>query len=161
HRLGDEAAQGRNALLDRGAGDEAVSRLLIDPALQLIPEAIVRPLVDVIVERALNIMPAAPGRAHGAERKTAGVVGIDQLVTDRRRVREDAEPAERIDPLELLDRGRLDAGAADAVEAVAAGDEVAENLVGDAVLHVGYARVTAVEIVRLHVLGLVDRSEPR
>src|SRR6266702_7165774 len=104
-------------------------------------------------------MPAALGRAHGAERKAAGVVGVDEFVADRRRIGQNAEPAERIDPLELLDRRRRDAGAADAVKAVATGDEVAIDLVGDAVLDPGYARVTTVEIMRLYVLGLIDRGE--
>ena len=79
---------------------------------------------------------------------------------DRRRLGQDAEPAERIDPLEGLDRLRLDAGAADAVKAVAAGDEVAGDLVGDAVLDVGDARMVGVEIVRLDVGRLVDRGQP-
>src|SRR6476661_9199448 len=104
-------------------------------------------------------MPAALHRAHGAERKAAGMVGIDQLVADRRRLGQNTEPAERIDPLELLDRRSRNAGAADSVKAVAAGDEVAIERVGDAVLDPGYARVTAVEIVRLHILGLVDGSK--
>jgi len=58
-------------------------------------------------------------------------------MADRRRLRQDAEPAEWIDPLIGLDRGRFDAGAADAVKTVAAGDEGRIRLVGDAILDVG------------------------
>ena len=157
HRLGDETAQRRDALFDRRPGDELVDRLLVQPSLQFVPEPVVRPLVDVIVERALHVIAAAVRRAHGAERKSARMVGVDQFMRDRRRLRQDAEPAERIDPLEGLDRRRLDAGAADAVKAVAAGDEVAGDLVADAVLDIGDARMVGVEIMRLDVGGL-DRS---
>src|SRR5689334_23953063 len=52
-----------------------------------------------------------------------------------------AEPAERIDPLIGLDRVGLHAGAADAVKAVAAGDEIAFDLVADAVLRSEERRV--------------------
>jgi hypothetical protein len=51
------------------------------------------------------------------------------------------------------------AGAADAVLAVAAGDEIAGDLVADAVLDVGDARMIGVEIMRLDVGGLIDRGE--
>ena len=159
HRLGDEAAQRRDALFDRGPGDEMVDRLRIQPPLQFVPESVVRPLIDVIVEAALHVIAAAVHRAHGAKRKSPRVIGVDQFVADRRRLRQDPEPAERIDPLEGLDRRRLDAGAADAVKAVAAGDEVAGDLVADAVLDVSDARMIGVEIMRLDVAGLVDRGE--
>ena len=135
--------------------------LLVQPSLQLVPEPLVRPLVDVILERTLQVIAAAVHRAHGAERKASLVVGVNQFVVDRRRLRQDAEPAERIDPLEGLDRRRLDAGAADAVEAVAAGDEIAVDLAGHAVLDIGDARTVGVEIMRLDVGGLIDRGQPR
>ena len=60
--------------------------------------------------------------------------------------------------LESLDRGRFDAGAADAMEPVAAGDEVAFDLVGNSILHVGDARVVGVEIMRFDLAGLIDRG---
>src|SRR5437667_157335 len=109
HRLGDEAAQGRNALFDRWPGDEMVGCPLVQPALELIPELIVRPLLDAVVERTLHVITAAVHRAHGAERKAPRMIGIDQFVADRRRLRENPEPAERVDPLEGLDRRWLDA----------------------------------------------------
>src|SRR5208282_4795077 len=88
HRLGDEAAQRRDALLDRGAGDEAFAGLGIEPGLKLFPEALVRPGVGVLGETALQIVAAARRRAHRAERETARVANIDQLLRDRRRVGE-------------------------------------------------------------------------
>src|SRR5207302_2743447 len=128
---------------------------------QLVPEALVRPLVDMVVERALHIVAAAVGRTHGAERKSARVVGIDQLGADRRGFRQDAEPAERIDPLVGLDCRWVYAGAADAMKTVAAGDEVAFDLVGHAVLDVADARAVAIEIERLDIGGLIDGGETR
>ena len=45
------------------------------------------------------------------------------------------------------------------MKAVAAGDEVAGDLVADAVLDVGDARVVGIEIMRFDVGGLVDGGE--
>src|SRR5260221_8149050 len=81
--------------------------LLVQPALQFIPEPLVRPLIDVIVQRTLHVIAAAVHRAHRAKRKSSRMAGVDQFVRDRRRLRQDSEPAERIDPLEGLDRRRL------------------------------------------------------
>ena len=47
------------------------------------------------------------------------------------------------------------------MEAVAAGDEVAFDLVADAVLDVGDARAVGIEIMRLDVGGLIDGGEAR
>src|SRR3984957_906674 len=132
HRLGHETAQRRDALFDRRSGDEEVRRLLIQTPFQLIPESLIRPLIDVIVETALHVVTAAMRRAHAAKGKSPGMVGIDKFVADRWRLRQDSEPAERIDSLKGLDRRRLHAGAADAMESVATGDEVAGDLVADA-----------------------------
>src|SRR4051794_27438933 len=113
----------------------------------------------MVVEWALHIVSAALGRAHRAQRKSPRMVGIDQLIADRWRFWKYAEPAERIDPLEGLDRRRLDAGAADAVKTVAAGDEIAGDLAGNAVLGVSHARVVGVEIKRFDLAGPIDRGE--
>ena len=59
------------------------------------------------------------------QREAALVVGVDQLVRGRRRLRQDAEPGERIDALEDGQHARRNRRPADAMEAVAAGDEVA------------------------------------
>ncbi len=159
HWLGDETMQRRDAFFDRWPGDEIVDRLLIEPPLQFVPEPLVRPLVDMVVERALQVVAAAVGRTHGAKREAARMVDIDQFIGDRRRLRQNPEPAEWIDPLKRLDRRRFYAGAADAVKAVAAGDEVACDLMADAVLVVGDARMVGVEIMRLDVGGLIDGGE--
>src|SRR5262249_32376338 len=125
HRLGDEAAQRRDALLDRRAGDERFRRIGRQAPAQLGPEALVGPLVDLLREPALQGVAAARPAALAAEREAALVGDVDQLVRYRRRVGKHAQPAERIVlfvDAQLLGRN---AGAADAVEAVAAGDEVA------------------------------------
>ena len=49
HRFGDKTAQRRDALFDRGPGDEIVDRRLVQPPLQFVPEPLVRPLIDVVV----------------------------------------------------------------------------------------------------------------
>src|SRR5215468_2754862 len=97
-----------------------IDRLLVEPFLQFVPEPLVRPLLDPVVERTLHVIAAAVHRAHGAECKAARMVGIDQLVRDWWRLRKNSEPAERIHPLKRLDRLGLDADTADAVKAVTA-----------------------------------------
>src|SRR4051812_18283022 len=47
-RLGDEAAKRRNALLDRRPGDELAHRALVEAPQQLLPEALVGPLVELL-----------------------------------------------------------------------------------------------------------------
>src|SRR5258708_34927122 len=85
--LGDEAAQGGDALLDRRAGDEPVGGLGRQAAAELGPEALVGPLVDLLGERDLQVVTAARVAALAAEREAALVVDVDQLVRHRRRVR--------------------------------------------------------------------------
>src|SRR4051812_38288391 len=80
---------------------------------------------------------------------------------DRRRFREDSEPSEGIDALEGLDRRWIHARPADAMGAVATGDEIASDLVAHAILLVAYARTIGVEIVRLDVGRLIDRRQAR
>src|SRR4029079_18245717 len=95
------------------------------------------------------------GAAHRAEREAARAVHVDQPVRHRRCVRQQAQPAKRVHLLVLSDRAARHAGTADAVEAVAAGNEVAHDLLAHAVLLVGDARPRIVEFVQRDVRGLV------
>src|ERR1019366_5694718 len=113
-------------------------RRRVEAGAQLAPERVVAPAFHLVVERALHVIAAARRRAHAAEGKAALVVGVDEFVRNRRRLREHAEPAEGIDALEGLERALGDALAADAVVTVAAGDEVAVQLVLGAVLAKAY-----------------------
>ena len=102
HRLGDEAAQRRDALLDRRTRRHARGDVLADAQLEFVPEAIVAPLLDVIVERALHVAPHARRRAHAREREAALGIRVDQFIPCRRYVGQHAEPAERIGALETF-----------------------------------------------------------
>src|SRR6187399_3334754 len=107
-RLRDETAQRRDALFDRRTGAELRRRLYGQPCAQLVPEALVAPLAEVVVERTLHVA-AAPGRGtHAAEREPALVARIDELVRYRRHVREHTEPAERIHALVRAELRRRD-----------------------------------------------------
>src|SRR5579863_5516019 len=86
HRLGNEAAQWRNALFDRGAGDEAIASLFVQAGLKLLPETFIGPGFDVLRKTALQIIAAARRRSHRAERETERVSHIDQFFRDRRRI---------------------------------------------------------------------------
>ncbi len=83
HRLDHEAAHRRDAFLQHLALCELARAA--EPLVQLVPDARVRPVLDLLVVVALQIEPRQIGRAHGVERKAAVGVGIDQLVVGRRR----------------------------------------------------------------------------
>ena len=82
HRLGDEAAHRRDALLQHLAFDELARAA--EPLVQLVPDARIGPIGDVLVVAALQIEPGNCLRAHGVERKAAVGIGIDQFVIGRR-----------------------------------------------------------------------------
>src|SRR5207302_5004357 len=64
-------------------------------------------------------------RAHAEQGEAALMIGVDQLLRRGWRLREDAQPCKRIIPLVNGESPSGNGGAADAVKAVAAGDEVA------------------------------------
>ena len=129
--------------------------------MQLVPDAAVGPGVQILVGRALHVEPRQLRRAAARQRKAAFVVGVAHL---RKRLRfgENAEPAERIDA--LVDREQMfrDRGAADAVKAVAAGDDVAFQRFVPALMLEMDRRRLAVEPVDMRRLGLEqDRDAAR
>ena len=126
HRLDHEAAHRRDALLQHLALGQLARAA--QPLMQLVPDARIGPSLDLLVVVALQIKPRQRHRAHGVEREAAVGVGVDQFVIRRRRLRQDAEPAERIVALEHAEHAVGKARPADAVETVAAGDEVAFDL---------------------------------
>src|SRR5262245_66499493 len=96
--------------------------------MRLVPDALVWPGFDLVVGRALQIEAGEHRRAHGVERKAALVIGVDQLFVGRRRLQENAHPAERIFAVVDRQHARRDARPADAMEAVTAADEIASDL---------------------------------
>ncbi|MCY1407277.1 hypothetical protein D9M71_225730 [compost metagenome] len=84
------------------------------------------------------------------------MVGVDEFLVDRRGIGQQAQPAERIDPLVLGQHTLRDALARHAVEAVATGDVVTLDAVGLAVLLEGDVGLLALELMQLHVGGRVD-----
>jgi hypothetical protein len=127
HRLADVAAHRDDALL----GDRALLQpeaVAGHPRLQLLPDPLIRPVLDRVGRVALEVHPLDLGRAGADQREAALVVRVDQLSRGRRRLGQNAEPAERVDPeVVAADRVR-DGTPADPVGAVTAADEVAEQL---------------------------------
>src|SRR5258708_33050087 len=125
HGLGDVAAQWRDRFLDWGPGGDRLGPVAWKPCLELLPEPGVGPVLDPRVERHLDVVAAERRAALRGEREAARRMAVRDFL-ERRRLRQDAKPAERIDLLvfPLL----RDATARDAVEAIAAGNEVAVEL---------------------------------
>ena len=87
---------------------------------------------------------------------------VDELVARGRRLGEDAQPAERIDPLVDCQHAGRNRRTADAVKSVAAGDEVAVDLVFGIAMPESDHRAGRVERADRHVLGLeVQRTRGR
>ena len=126
---------------------------------------LVRPLGDVLVRAALDVEARELGAAQGQQRKAALVVGVDELVVRRRHGREDAEPGVGVLALERPQHALRDRAARDAVEAVAAGDDVAFDRDRCAVVGELDPRALRVEVVQRHVLDLEQERragvEPR
>src|SRR5207237_5020968 len=110
--------------------------------------ALVGPVFDAGIERHLDVVAAERRTSLGCQREAARRMAVGDLL-ERRRLREDAEPAERIELLVFaLHR---DITARDAMEAVAAGNEVAVELPRFAAVLETDGRIQP-----LHIVGLRD-----
>ena len=101
-RMPGDALLEDRALLERPAVDA-------EARLQLVPDPLVRPLVDVLVGLALDVEAAEARRAQAEQREAALVVRVDELVARRRDLGEDAEPAERVVARERVEHAVRDA----------------------------------------------------
>ena len=106
HGRSHEAAQRRDALLDRRTRRDARRGLRPQPTLELVPYPLIRPFPDLLVEAALDVVAAAGGRPHRGQGKAARVAGVDELIRAGRHIGQDTQPAERVGSLERLARWR-------------------------------------------------------
>ena len=81
---------------------------------------------------------------------------IDQLIRDRRRVRKQTQPSERIDALVGTEEVCGYAVAADAMKAVASGDEIADDLARCAAFNKIDASLVTLQIMQADGAGLVN-----
>src|SRR5579863_2990481 len=129
HRLHNKAAHSRHALLQDWSGHWLPAVRAFETRLQFVPDAIVAPLVKILVWPALQIEPRDLRRTHAVERESTLVMHIEQLLARRRRLRKNAEPRKRICTLEDLQRGRRNCRPADSMKSIAPGDKLACDLV--------------------------------
>jgi hypothetical protein len=134
HGLDDEAAHAGDGFLDDGTFGEFPAVMRGEALVEFAPDAMIGPERKVFIGRALEIEAADFGRAHGKQRKATMVMDVNEFLGCRRRLREDAEPAEGIVAFVNGEDARGDGGAADSVEAVATGDEVAIEALGGAIV---------------------------
>jgi hypothetical protein len=149
--LDHETAQRRNAFLDRGCGDQRLGELRGQTPPQFVPEPRIRPRVRILVESALHVVAAAVQRTHAAQGETAFMIRINQLVRDRWSVGQNPKPAKRVNALETAHRLGRDAAPANAVIAIAAGDEVADQFACSAAVRVAHDGMRALEAFDAHV----------
>ena len=156
HRLGDVAPQWSYRLLDGRARHQCRRCLGRDPRTQLIPELIVGPRRGIGVGSALHVVARQHRVAHRAESETPRVAGIDELVADRRRLRQNAHPTKRIQPFVLACLVSGNGVPADAVKPIASGDVVALDRAALTMKRVAQRRRSIDQIMQLHVLGFED-----
>src|SRR4051812_21957796 len=125
HRLDDEAAHRDDAFLEDASLGELPALARLEAGVQLFPDACVRPVLHLVVRIALQVEALDLRRARADEGEATIMHGIDELVGGWRCFHQDAEPAEGIYARELAAHARGNRGSRDAVEAIAAGDEIA------------------------------------
>ena len=96
HGFGEKAAHRCDVLLRDLAPLKRPARRA-EAGVELVLDAVVRPLVEVLVCRALEIEPADRVRTHAEQGETAFVMGEQRDLLGRRRVRANPQPAERLD----------------------------------------------------------------
>ena len=156
HRLDDVAAHSGDALLEDRPLLERPA-LEADPQLELRPDLLVRPQRRVLVRRALEVVAGQLRRAQAEQREAALVRGVDELLDRRRDRGQDAEPAERILARELGEHAVGDARPADAVEAVAACDHVALELLPRALVGEREPRPVGLQVRHRDVADLEEQ----
>src|SRR5688500_1857419 len=85
------------------SGGDGFSNMRGQAAAKFVPESVIRPVFDSVVEVALHIISAADMGAHTAQGKAALVTHINEFLAHRRHVGENTQPAKGIVPLEDAD----------------------------------------------------------
>ena len=79
HWLGDETSQRRDGFFDGRSRHDGVGDVFRKAQFQLFPESVVWPLIQISVQRALNVVPTQHWAALGAQGKAAFAIGVNQL----------------------------------------------------------------------------------
>ena len=152
--------------------DEAGAAHRLHARVQLLPDALVGPVVDGVVGLDLQVHALQGGRAGADQREAAVVQRVDELVGGRGCLDEDPEPGEGVDALVLGADALRDGLAGRAPVSVAAGDDVAgqllqvaaalqADLVGELTRAVADRRAVGLDPVDLDGLGLPDDPPAR
>jgi len=86
------------------------------------------------------------------------MIDVNELLGYGRSVDQDPKPAEWVKALVALERALGDAGAAHPVKTITTRDEIAVDAVLDVAASIGDSCSRALDLVKLHVVRLVDRS---
>src|SRR5271166_3650417 len=123
HGFDHEAAHARDAFLqDSSFGEFPSIRSQTD--LKLLPDSFVTPRINVFIGLALQVQTANVRCSHAVQGKAAIMVGIDQFFGGGRSFSQNTEPSEGIFALIISEYSRRNAIPADAVKAIASGNEV-------------------------------------
>ena len=131
-----------------------------EPDLQLLPDALVRPLGDVLVGPALQVETAQLGGAQAEQREAALVMRVDELVVRRRDRGQDPEPAERVLAREGPQNAVGNRRPADAVKTVAPSDDVALEHLLAALVAESDPRLLRIDLLDTDVFHLEQQRPP-
>ncbi len=130
HRLDHVAPHARDAFLQDPAFVQVPILAAGQARLQLLPNSIVGPLLEVFVRSTLQVQARDLRRTHAVQSEASVVIGVDQFFRRGRRFCQDAEPPEWI--LTVVDGQSVwrDTWLADAVGPITPGDEVTVDFAG-------------------------------
>src|SRR6185437_1158140 len=158
HRFDHKAAHWRDALLQHLAFDQFPCAP--KPFVQLIPDAIVGPILDIRIVAALQVESRERRRTHGIKRESPVAIGIYKFMIRRGTLRENSQPSEWVVAFENAQHSVWNAGPADAVKAIAAGDEIAGHLLLTALVPETDLWVLCRHIVDAHVFDFEMQRFP-
>ena len=83
HRLGNEAAKRGDALFQRRTGFERFGHLRRQATAEFVPEGVITPVFNLVIDITLDVIARPRHRAHRAEREAACCVGVNNLFGNR------------------------------------------------------------------------------
>ena len=159
HWLGHKAPQRRDAFFDARPGHQMVPCFRVQTIAKFIPEGFIRPLIQMVGQRHLQVITATRATPLRAQRKTSRTIDVNEFLMDRRGIGQHTQPAKGVDLLKLLNRLAGNARSANAMKSVATRNEVTLDGLGNPVLNESHAWVVAIEVMDLHRLRFVVRCE--
>ena len=128
---------------------------------EFIPKPRVAPLIYLVLQGNLYIIPAEVFITHRAECKTTRMIGIDQFMADRGRLGQNAKPAKGINAFKFFTFLAWNGLAGHAVKSVTASNKIAIDTLFLPIMNKGHRRCITGDIVKCDALCHMDCCQSR